>query len=458
MNTQAKNIIYTGVAGTGKTYRLQQLAKKYSEVVTPIDSAQLLATLVNPLNWREVICLVFLQKRADGQELLKVGEIVEHSIFQAKASQNDRENNLKQSAWGTLQQYSPTDSKTVNYKNKASQAYFDKDETSSWYLLDEALPLLTDLQNLLDDYHKSSQSVQQAQTNQQIKARYSMVSFHQAYGYDEFVEGIRPVIDNQTGQMRYEVQAGAFLRLCQQAEQNPNHRHAMLIDEINRANVSQVFGELMSLIEPSKRAGQANAMRVNLAYSGQSFSVPSNVDIYATMNTQDHSLTALDGAFRRRFEFVEILPDGSELGQVADANGQLIDLGKLLAGLNNRIVQTLGEQARLGQAYFYEVKTVTDLIKVMARQIMPQILTNASHQPQALVAIFGLENGLTPWLVPLVSQATQSESAMASIGGFNGLSGVNQSSYQINPNLLAVVDGNVAESDFAMAEVFAGLY
>lgn len=458
MNNMPINIIYTGVAGTGKTHRLQQLAKAYCETMTPIAQSQLLATMVEPLNWREVICLVFLHKRADGQELLKVSEIVEHAIFQAKAGLNQRTDNLSQTVWGTLQQYSSPNSTTVNYKNRACQAYFDKDETSSWYLLDEAVPLLTDLQNLLDDYNNS---VHQAQNKQQIKQRYSMVSFHQAYGYDEFVEGIRPVIDEHTGQMRYKVQAGAFLRLCQQAHSDPNHRYAMLIDEINRANVSQVFGELMSLIEPSKRAGQANAMSVNLAYSQTPFSVPSNVDIYATMNTQDHSLTALDSAFRRRFEFVEILPNGDDLGQIADVNGQMIDLGKLLTGLNNRIVQTLGEQARLGQAYFYQVQTVIDLLKVMARQVIPQLLNAAQHQPQALVAIFGFDNTSNPWLVPLASQTSQSEFAVNGMGGFNGLSGLNglnQTSYQINPKLLEAVEGLSTDNEFMKVEAFKGFY
>ncbi len=452
MNNQPQNIIYSGVAGTGKTYRLQQLAKQYSEVIQPIDASQVLATLVAPLNWREIICLVFLQKRHEGQELLKVGEIVGHPIFQAKAGINQRTDNLKQSAWGTLQQYSPTDSKTVNYKNKASQAYFDKDETSSWYLLDEVMPLLIDLQNLLDDYQSS---VQQADTYQQMKQRHSFVSFHQAYGYDEFVEGIRPVMDENTGHMRYEVKAGAFLQLCQQAEQDPNHRYAMLIDEINRANVSQVFGELMSLIEPSKRAGQADEISVNLAYSQKPFSVPNNVDIYATMNTQDHSLTVLDSAFRRRFEFVELIPNSADLGQVVDINGEIIDLGKLLDGMNNRIVQSLGEQAQLGQAYFYGIHDMGALLKVMVRQVIPQLLSQASHQPQTLAEILQLENSQLPWLVPLANQPVQSQFTI------NGAM-TNQTCYQINPRLIALVEGdevmNVTNSEFAKVEAFKRLY
>lgn len=451
-----QNIIYTGVAGTGKTYRLQQLAKKYSEEVAPINKIQLLATMVEPLSWREVICLVFLEQRQQSKELLKVPEILSHKFFLAKVNLTQREENLSQTVWGNLQKHASHTSKTVKYSKKSSQAYFDKDETSSWYLLDDALPVLKDLHNLLVDYN---QSVQQAQNNKQITARYSMVSFHQAYGYDEFVEGIRPLIDNQTGQMRYEVQAGAFIRLCEQAKQDPNHRYAMLIDEINRANVSQVFGELMSLIEPSKRAGQPNAMSVNLAYSHKPFSVPSNVDIYATMNTQDHSLTALDSAFRRRFEFIEMLPNSAILGHINDINGNTIYLGKLLDGLNNKIVQTLGEQARLGHAYFYGINNISGLINVMAKQVIPQIISQASHQPHALVDIFELQNTKTPWLVPLTNEQANSNQTIQPQFGLGGMESMNhQSSYMLNPKVLNMLEDKLDNHDFAVVEAFEGLY
>ena len=298
MSELAKNIIYTGVAGTGKTYRLQQIAKQYTEFLPTATQDDLLKNLVEPLSWREVICLVLLDEKQKGKSLLKVPELVQSAIFLAKASLKDRKENLNQTVWGTLQQFSNPNSFTVKYNSRASQAFFDKDESSNWFLLPESLPLLVDLQNKLDDYQNAISHQFQAK-----KQRFSFVSFHQAYGYEEFVEGIRPhIADN--GQMSYRVEAGAFLRLCQQAQHDPSHRYAMLIDEINRANVARVFGELMSLIEPTKRAGQTDSLSVNLAYSRQPFSVPSNIDIYATMNSQDHSLAPLDMAFRRRFEFI----------------------------------------------------------------------------------------------------------------------------------------------------------
>ncbi|MBS9779869.1 MAG: AAA family ATPase [Moraxellaceae bacterium] len=387
---QAQNIIFTGVAGTGKTYRLQQLAKEYTEIIQPIAQEQTLALMLQPLRWHEVICLIFLECKQQGQDLLKVAEIVEHKFFQAKANLNNRNENLKATAWGTLQQYTSLTSKTVNYKNKASQAFFDKDTTSSWYLLDSALPLLTDLQNQLDDYQNNSLKPTK-------KERFSFVSFHQNYGYDEFVEGIRPIIDETTGQMTYKIKAGAFLRLCEKANADPQHRYAMLIDEINRANVMQVFGELMSLIEPNKRQGQSDEMAIELAYSGKLFTIPNNIDIFATMNTQDYSLVNLDSAFRRRFQFVEILPNSEGLGEISDIYGNMIDLAKVLDGLNQKIIENLGEQYQLGQAYFYPIKDIYQLVKVMVRQILPQLISHASHQPQVLDNILNLQK--THWLV-----------------------------------------------------------
>lgn len=436
MTQVANNIIYTGVAGTGKTYQLQQLAKAYTQSLPPIDKHMLLRTLVEQLSWREVICLVFLQKRQQGQELLKVVEIVEHEFFQTKANLNARVDNLKNTVWVNLQKYSNPNSTTVSCANRASQAYFDKDSSSSWYVFDGALPLLDGLQSQLASFQ---QSLYQRQSDQSVQQqRYIMVSFHQAYGYDEFVEGIRPVVDAQTGQMRYQIQDGAFVQLCQQANRDPNHRYAMLIDEINRANVMQVFGELMSLIEPNKRLEQANAMQVRLAYSGREFGVPANVDIYATMNTQDHSLVHLDSAFRRRFAFIDMLPDASILKPINDVKGQKIELGKVLAGINQRLVQHFGNQAMLGHAYFCGVTNMAELLQVMARQVLPQLMSITQHHPQVLAKVLKLEQ--CEWLINsqtlFTGNQTQTEPSLSNT--YFADAPTNQT-YCVPPELLAVL-------------------
>ena len=387
MSEPAKNIIYTGVAGTGKTYRLQQIAKQYTEFLPVANADELLKALLKPLSWRDVICLIFLNNYQQGRKLLKVPEIIDHQFFRMKAQLNDRKENLNQTAWGTLMMYSDKNSVRVKYHRRASQSYFDKDDSSNWFLLADSLPLLADLQNKLDDYQLAIHSQFQPNYLQPKLERFSFVSFHQAYGYEEFVEGIRPhIADN--GQMSYRVESGAFLRLCQQAKHDPSHRYAMLIDEINRANVARVFGELMSLIEPTKRAGQTDSLSVNLAYSRQPFSVPSNVDIYATMNSQDHSLSPLDMAFRRRFEFIECRPQPQLLGKVM-ANGIEIDLAKLLTALNERISQNLAKDSQLGHSFLWGIDSLQALSAAFSQSIIPQVAQACQQHGQILQAIFG---------------------------------------------------------------------
>ncbi|WP_201611840.1 McrB family protein [Psychrobacter immobilis] len=404
------NIIYTGVAGTGKTYRLLQIAQQYTDYLPRINDKELLGQLLHELSWRDVVCLIFLDFKSKKQDLVKVPEIVNHEFFVSKAAQNSRDKNLSNTAWSVLQMHTPASSQTVSYKNRASQAYFDKDNSGAWYFLPESMDLLSNLAQQLADFQQA-QCENNSQNQEFRQQRFSMVSFHQAYGYEEFVEGIRPVMaasshtTNSSSQMSYAIQDGAFLKLCQRAAHDPEQRYAMLIDEINRANVSRVFGELLSLIEADKRAGMANAMTVNLAYSGRTFSVPANVDIYATMNTQDHSLAPLDMALRRRFRFVdcppqpELLPvislnqesetaDSGTLNSEIITPAQTINLAKLLTGLNNRITQTLGAEAQLGHAFLWSVASLELLQTVLAEQIIPQLAQAAGGQVAVLQYIF----------------------------------------------------------------------
>lgn len=408
-NDKATNIIYTGVAGTGKTYRLLQIAKDYTDYLPRANDEDLLRQLLQELSWRDVVCLIFLDFQSQKQDLVKVPEIVNHRFFVVKAAQNAREKNLSNTAWSVLQMHSPTSSQTVGYKNRASQAYFDKDPSGAWYLLPDSLMLLSELSEQLSEFQQAQCDNSASQNQRFSQQRFSMVSFHQAYGYEEFVEGIRPVMaaanqsNNSASQMSYAITDGAFLKLCQRAANDPQQRYAMLIDEINRANVSRVFGELLSLIEPDKRAGTPNAMTVSLAYSGRAFSVPANVDIYATMNTQDHSLAPLDMALRRRFRFIdcppqpELLPTvhlnkRSEVGSEAES----INLAKVLTGLNHRISQTLGFEAQLGHAFLFSVQSLQQLQTALVEQIIPQLAQAAGGQVAVLQYIFKDEQQLMP--------------------------------------------------------------
>ena len=215
--------------------------------------------------------------------------------------------------------------------------------------------------------------------------RYSFVTFHQSYGYEEFVEGLRPVLDHDegAGEVRYEIRNGVFKELCRKAREMPEHRFAMVIDEINRGNISKIFGELITLIEPDKREGADNAIAVTLPYSRESFSVPKNVDIIGTMNTADRSLALLDTALRRRFDFVPLLPDtrdeeGAPLaGLKVTKNGQSIDVRLMLECINQRIEALYDRDHCIGHAYFTPLKKVgdearfTQLADIFRNRIIP---------------------------------------------------------------------------------------
>ncbi|HEJ6928314.1 TPA: AAA family ATPase [Serratia marcescens] len=339
------NVIYFGPPGTGKTFTLQQKMKEYTSHAVPADRDAWLDSRLESLNWMQVITLVLLDlgKRA------KVRQMTEHPWFQRKALLNGRSSNFSQTAWATLQSFTIQASTTVAYKGRREPAIFDKTANSEWFLVESQLEQVDELLSLYAELKRGPKSAEA------IK-RFAVVTFHQSYGYEEFIEGIRARSD-EGGNLSYPIEPGIFIRLCQRANADPAHRYAIFIDEINRGNISKIFGELISLIEVDKRAGMSNAMSLQLSYSGDHFSVPANVDIIGAMNTADRSLALMDTALRRRFDFVEMMPD---LSLLSGAKVKGIELEPLLEKLNSRIEALYDREHTLGHAFFMPVKNALD--------------------------------------------------------------------------------------------------
>ncbi|MCX6214385.1 AAA family ATPase [Spirosoma sp.] len=216
--------------------------------------------------------------------------------------------------------------------------------------------------------------------------RASLITFHPAYSYEEFVEGIRPEVIN--GQISYRIRKGIFYKACMSAIQQAGYAtladclndsaetrqqklkkappHYLLIDEINRANVASVFGDLITLLETDKRLGAENELWLTLPYSQERFGVPSNLFVVATMNTTDKSIALLDIALRRRFSFREVVPDPSVLG-VVDG----VDLAQLLRTINERIEYLLDRDHQIGHAYLTSIETYADLCTAFRDRIIP---------------------------------------------------------------------------------------
>ena len=179
-----------------------------------------------------------------------------------------------------------------------------------------------------------------------------IVQFHQSYSYEDFIQGIRP------SEKTFKVKNGIFYNFCKRAEQNPENKYFFIIDEINRGNLSKIFGELMMLIETDKRGKS----KVHLTYSEKDdapFSVPENLYIIGTMNTADRSLAIVDYALRRRFRFVSLKPKFNDkfvdlLSTQVFSKYFIHNIIAKIDSLNQKIQsdKNLGEGFQIGHSFF----------------------------------------------------------------------------------------------------------
>jgi 5-methylcytosine-specific restriction enzyme B len=213
--------------------------------------------------------------------------------------------------------------------------------------------------------------------------RWNFATFHPSYAYEDFVEGYRPV-SSTTGELNLLLDDGIFKRVCIAARADPDRPYLLLIDEINRANIAKVFGELITLLEADKRE-----LQVTLPQSKEPFTVPENVFIVATMNTADRSITLLDVALRRRFAFRELMPEPELIEQEIGP----LKLAEFLAGLNREVARVAGREKQIGHAYLMPggtpVSEPTDFSRVFRLEILPLLQEYCYDEYTELAQILG---------------------------------------------------------------------
>lgn len=426
---QPVNRIYYGPPGTGKTYELSKLLKReYEQAMTLVSSEewrnQFIAQRMAHLTWWEGAAAALF----DLGGTASVDALLEHPIVRAISSVKSGNKSVRNTIWSALQYHSIEGSATVKMSKRMAPAVFDKKTDSSWIFAGEWNEVGDYLKELVEKYRAGPPATERLK-------RYSFVTFHQSYGYEEFVEGLRPVLegDAEAGEIQYRIHSGVFKELCRRARLAPDQRFAMVIDEINRGNISKIFGELITLIEPDKREGAENAVSVTLPYSSDDFSVPANVDIIGTMNTADRSLALLDTALRRRFEFVPVMPDARDdpgaplAGLRVNSGEQVIDVPRMLDAINQRVEALYDRDHCIGHAYFTPLTKVPDgddrlvaLQQVFSTRVLPLLQEYFFEDWQKIRLV--LADNQKPAEAQFVREGADHEGNLASLfGGDHGL-------------------------------------
>jgi 5-methylcytosine-specific restriction protein B len=210
------------------------------------------------------------------------------------------------------------------------------------------------------------------------------VTFHPSYSYEDFIEGFRP-IETSDGTLSLRLEDGIFKRVCEAARAQPDKKFLLLIDEINRANLAKVFGEIITLIEKDKRG-----VDVTLPQSKASFCVPDNLFILGTMNTADRSIRLLDAALRRRFAFVELMPD---LTLLRGAKIRSLPLDDFLQALNQQVVRKFGREKQVGHSFLLDgdqpVSDAAEFARCFRQEILPLLQEYCYEDYGSLADIIG---------------------------------------------------------------------
>ena len=232
--------------------------------------------------------------------------------------------------------------------------------------------------NVRTEYPKKAREIIKTSFDELRKdGRIEFITFHQSYSYEEFIEGIKPIIsstktDADSNQIKYKIHFGVFKELAEKAKKDLDNNYVLIIDEINRGNVSQIFGELITLIEKNKRLGEDEVLELTLPYSSEAFCIPPNLYIIATMNTADKSVEALDTALRRRFYFEEISPISTLIPEIIPIEGMpKIEIRKIFETINHRLEILKDKDHQIGHEYLMNCKIENDVIEAFQYKIIP---------------------------------------------------------------------------------------
>lgn len=352
------NLILYGPPGTGKTYDLRErLMPRFRKDARGAHGA-VDVELLERISWFELIAASLHEVGRPAT----VKDLAQHRWVAAKFAIQPFKSPIKNRLWGVLQTHAVLDSETVQYPGRSGELIFDKNGESQWFMPGGAPEHVQELADALAEPMGS-------------RERFRFTTFHQSYGYEDFIEGIKPrtTDDEGSGELAYALEDGLFKKAVHAAIGLTGYEHsvdefcselsreeradllkdappyAVFVDEINRGNVARIFGELITLIEPTRRLGQPEELIVTLPGSRTHFGVPSNLHLIGTMNTADRSVEALDTALRRRFAFENRPPRPDLLDAVVDGN---IETKQMLTKINQRLLKLLDRDHLIGHAYF----------------------------------------------------------------------------------------------------------
>jgi hypothetical protein len=397
------NTILYGPPGTGKTFKLNEYKEDYfTDRGINKSSEEVLKEKVNEYPFWKIFAAVLSTKN----KYCSVAELMAHPIVKAKIS--DTAKTPQNTIWRILQSYADYDSSQMNEKYRGPIQLFNKNTESEWSIIESKK---LEIPNIIDNelLQIAANPVLQPEQSSTSKTRFNFITFHQKYSYEDFIEGIKPLlqddeVEEAVGDLQFELKKGIFYNSCLEAlklvgygsfeecyadaienriakfveaKSNPSKQFALFIDEINRANISAVFGELITLLEDDKRMGEDNEMWVELPYSNEKFCVPANLYVIGTMNTADRSIALLDIALRRRFEFKALYPIYTETEWWSS----------ILESLNQAIYNwKKNPDFFIGHAFFIN-RPEADKIKILNTKIIPLLYEYCQNNTETVKRI-----------------------------------------------------------------------